>query len=35
SISYPLTVSIILLMLGFMGESYTRKHVSISWSAGK
>ncbi|HGG05870.1 MAG TPA: ABC transporter permease, partial [Aliiroseovarius sp.] len=35
SISYPLTVSFVLLMLGFMGESYTRKHVSLSWSAGR
>lgn len=35
SVIYPLIVSIVLLMLGFMGESYTRKHVSISWSAGK
>lgn len=35
SVMYPLVVSIILLMLGFMGENYTRKHVSISWSAGK
>ncbi len=35
SIIYPLIVSIVLLMLGFMGESYTRKHVSLSWSAGR
>ena len=30
---YPLVVSTTLLMLGFMGEAYTRKHASISWSA--
>jgi len=30
---YPLLVSIGLMMLGFMGEAFTRKHVSISWSA--
>jgi hypothetical protein len=22
-----------LMMVGFMGEAYTRKHVSISWAA--
>ncbi len=35
SISYPLQVSVVLLMIGLMGESYTRKHASLSWSAGK
>ena len=30
---YPLLVSLGLMMIGFMGEAYTRKHVSISWSA--
>jgi len=35
SVIYPLIVSLVLLMLGFMGESYTRKHASISWSAGR
>lgn len=30
---YPLIVSTVLLVLGFMGESYTRKHASLSWSA--
>lgn len=35
SISYPLIVSIVLLVLGFMGEQYTRKHASLSWGAGK
>lgn len=30
---YPLVVSIVLLMIGFMGEAYTRKHASASWSA--
>ncbi len=30
---YPLIVSVVLIMLGFMGEAYTRKHVSLSWSA--
>lgn len=30
---YPLIVSVTLLMIGFLGESYTRKHASISWGA--
>ena len=30
---YPLTIGIILLMVGLMGEFYTRKNASISWSA--
>jgi ABC-type polysaccharide/polyol phosphate export permease len=33
SISYPLILGVILLMVGLMGEFYTRKHASISWSA--
>ncbi|MBD3679477.1 MAG: ABC transporter permease [Rhodobacteraceae bacterium] len=35
SISYPLYVSLALLTLGLLGEFYTRKQVSRSWSAGK
>jgi ABC-type polysaccharide/polyol phosphate export permease len=35
SISYPMTVSIVLIMIGLMGEFYTRKRASISWSAGR
>ena len=31
--SYPLILSVVLLMVGLMGEFYTRKHASISWSA--
>jgi hypothetical protein len=26
-------VSLGLMMIGFMGEAYTRKHVSLSWGA--
>lgn len=33
SISYPVYVSLGLLMIGLMGEYYTRKNASISWSA--
>lgn len=30
---YPLLVGLVLFMLGFMGEFYTRRNVSLSWSA--
>lgn len=30
---YPLILSFVLMMIGFIGEAYTRKHVSISWGA--
>ena len=33
SIQYPAYVSLALLMIGLMGEYYTRKNASISWSA--
>jgi len=35
SISYPIKVSIILIMDGLMLESYTRKNTSISWEAAR
>ncbi|MGH1369969.1 MAG: ABC transporter permease [Maritimibacter sp.] len=30
---YALIVSTVLMVIGFMGEAYTRKHASISWGA--
>ena len=33
SISYAMTVAIVLIVVGLMGEFYTRKHASLSWSA--
>ncbi|PIE16133.1 MAG: ABC transporter permease [Rhodobacterales bacterium] len=33
SISYPLILGVVLIMIGLMGEFYTRKHASASWSA--
>lgn len=33
--TYPLILSVALLMIGLMGESYTRKHASISWNASR
>lgn len=35
SIMYPVYVGICLMMLGMLGEFYTRKHASLSWSAGR
>lgn len=35
SISYAVYVSIALIMIGLMGEFYTRKNASISWGAGR
>ncbi|QBY02044.1 ABC transporter permease [Rhodophyticola sp. CCM32] len=32
---YPIYVSIALVTLGLMGEFYSRKHASASWSAGR
>ncbi|WP_299348983.1 ABC transporter permease [uncultured Shimia sp.] len=33
SIEYALIVGIVLLMIGLMGEFYTRRHASVSWGA--
>lgn len=33
SITYPLVLGLIFLMLGLMGDFYTRKHASLSWGA--
>ena len=33
SAEYPLMIGIILLMLGLMGEFYTRRQASLSWSS--
>lgn len=33
SIEYPLYVGIALIMVGLMGEFYTRRHASVSWDA--
>ena len=35
SLTYPIIVSVVLLVIGLLGESYTRKRVSLSWSAGR
>lgn len=34
-IPYPIIVSLILLVIGVIGEAHTRKHVSSSWGAGR
>lgn len=33
SIDYPMIVATVLLMIGLMGEFYTRRHASASWGA--
>lgn len=35
STSYPLKVGIALIMIGLMGEFFTRKHASASWNAAR
>ena len=35
SISYPLKVAIVLIMIGLMMEFYTRKNASVSWEAAR
>jgi ABC-type polysaccharide/polyol phosphate export permease len=32
---YPLYFTLVVLVIGFMAEAYTRKHVSASWGAGR
>jgi ABC-type polysaccharide/polyol phosphate export permease len=33
SVWYPVAVSLVLIMIGLMGEFFTRRHVSLSWGA--
>lgn len=35
NIAYPLVLSLVLLMIGMLGESYTRNRASLSWRAGR
>jgi len=35
NLEYPIIVSVILLVVGLLCESQTRKHVSLSWFAGR
>lgn len=35
NLEYPITISVVLLVIGLLGESQTRKHVSLSWFAGR
>jgi ABC-type polysaccharide/polyol phosphate export permease len=35
SVEYPMIVVAACMMIGLMGEFYTRKHASASWGAGK
>jgi len=35
SITYPVVATFVLITLGLMGDSFTRKHASLSWGAGR
>ena len=35
SIEYPVLVTIVLIVLGLMGDHFTNKHASASWTAGR
>jgi ABC-type polysaccharide/polyol phosphate export permease len=35
NIEYPIYLSLVLIMLGLMGEFFARQHVSLSWFAGR
>lgn len=35
NLEYPIIMSVLLLAIGLIGESQTRKHVSLSWFQGK
>lgn len=33
SITYPMIVTVVLIIIGLMGENFTKKHASLSWGA--
>ncbi len=35
NLTYPIALSVALLVIGLIGESFTRKRVSLSWSAAR
>ena len=35
SIEYTIWVTFVLIIIGLMGENFTRRHVSASWGAGR
>lgn len=35
SVTYPLLAAFVLIILGLMGDTFTRQYASASWSAGK
>ncbi|MGR3291823.1 MAG: ABC transporter permease [Paracoccaceae bacterium] len=35
SLTYPIYLSLAFIMIGLMGEFYTRTHASLSWTAGR
>jgi ABC-type polysaccharide/polyol phosphate export permease len=35
NVVYPVIVTVVCMLIGLMGEFYTRRHASASWSAGR
>ena len=35
SITYPIYLSLVLVLIGLMGDFYTKRHASVSWSAAR
>ncbi len=35
SVTYPIYVSLVVLMIGMLGEFFTRRSMSLSWTAGR
>jgi len=35
SLTYPIYLSLVILVIGMMGEFYSRQHASLSWFAGR
>ncbi len=35
NIAYPIILSLVLIVIGLMGEHYTRRHASVSWGASR
>ncbi|MCK0097530.1 ABC transporter permease [Yoonia sp. F2084L] len=35
NLEYPIYLSLVLIMIGLMGEFFARQHVSVSWFAGR
>jgi len=34
-IAYPVIITLVLFLIGLMGEFFSRQHASVSWFAGR